>query len=428
MNNTDTLLDYIGTRRLPLIIIIGIYVPIGLAGNLFVLYVYGRRINTTANTHRNGTNSRYFIPSLAVFDMTTLILLSVMLIVKGSFFQEFPTQLLCKGLYFVRCCSEITGGLILLLIAVQRFMCIGLQPTRTLSVSQLRRLLTVVFLCVIVFSSPILYFVDIRDKVIEFGNQNITAQMCSILDPENPVATKMYLLLMQICIVLNIVIVSVLYFKIHRIIHTKLNIAKTDTVRIQTRESKYSPSADEVSSSALNDKPSQDSSTVTKGNTIDEASKGQTPSDDRKNDTNGVKTYTHGVRGATLNKDMTMRSNGTSNDRTQGIHGRATLTKNNTIKSNGTIRRLQRAQKSKSRFTTMFVVILLFYIASYIPVSVIWVTTDDTLVNMLNMSSAKLNVVLFFEANRMLNNIVNPFVYGYYDNVFRRECKKIFCR
>ena len=392
MNNTDTLLDYIGTRRLPLIIIIGIYVPIGLAGNLFVLYVYGRRINTTANTHRNGTNSRYFIPSLAVFDMTTLVLLSVMLIVKGSFFQEFPTQLLCKGLYFVRCCSEITGGLILLLIAVQRFMCIGLQPTRTLSVSQLRRLLAVVFLCVIVFSSPILYFVDIRDKEIEFDNQNITAQMCSILDPENPVSTKIYLLLMQIGIILNIAIVSVLYFKIHRIIHTKLNIAKTDTVRIQTRESKYSPSADEVSSSAVNDKPIQD---ITKGHTIDEASKGQTQSDNRK-------AHTHGVRCATLNKDIAM-------------------------KSNGTIRRLQRAQKSKSRFTTMFVVILLFYIASYIPVSVIWVTTDDTLVNMLNMSSAKLNVVLFFEANRMLNNIVNPFIYGYYDNVFRRECKKIFC-
>lgn len=76
----------------------------------------------------------------------------------------------------------------------------------------------------------------------------------------------------------------------------------------------------------------------------------------------------------------------------------------------------------------MFMIIILVYILSYIPTLAILIATytlsDFTY---LELSTAGINLWLFCARFLLLNHVVNPFIYGYFDIGFRAEFVKIWC-
>ena len=84
---------------------------------------------------------------------------------------------------------------------------------------------------------------------------------------------------------------------------------------------------------------------------------------------------------------------------------------------------------AQKRITIMFFVLILAYIISYTPpliISIVLYAVEDF--KFVTMSKAELAMCVYMTRLVFLNHIVNPFVYGYFDTMFRNRlltwCKR----
>ena len=88
----------------------------------------------------------------------------------------------------------------------------------------------------------------------------------------------------------------------------------------------------------------------------------------------------------------------------------------------------QQKQKAKLKFIVMFLIIVIFYGASYIPFHVFALIDVDQQ----NTSRKERKAQFFLQRVVVLfgfmNHIINPFIYGCFDAIFREKCKEIFYR
>ena len=106
-------------------IIFYICLAVGIIGNSVVILIYSQ-INKERRNHQSGNNYqshvRYYIPSLAAFDLAVLII--------AASPASHVNIWLCKVSTFLVFSAVRISGLILLLITIQRFMYIALIPKR----------------------------------------------------------------------------------------------------------------------------------------------------------------------------------------------------------------------------------------------------------------------------------------------------------
>lgn len=83
----------------------------------------------------------------------------------------------------------------------------------------------------------------------------------------------------------------------------------------------------------------------------------------------------------------------------------------------------------RTKMNVMFLTIILLYILSYIPSIGILILTY-TLNNFyyLQLPGSLMNVWIFFARFLLLNHVINPFIYGYFDVKFRSELKHLCCK
>jgi hypothetical protein len=79
--------------------------------------------------------------------------------------------------------------------------------------------------------------------------------------------------------------------------------------------------------------------------------------------------------------------------------------------------------KAKNRFTVMLMLIALIYIVSNVPTLALVISWKDDPEFWTVVDDASLNVIIILRRLFLINNIVNPFLYGYFDLRFR--CKVI---
>ncbi|XP_071125261.1 5-hydroxytryptamine receptor 2C-like [Mytilus edulis] len=87
---------------------------------------------------------------------------------------------------------------------------------------------------------------------------------------------------------------------------------------------------------------------------------------------------------------------------------------------------LQRARKSRVNFNMMFFTLVIFYMLSYTPTLIMFVITTSDSLYWYKLSSSKLNLYIFLNRLFVIHHIVNPFVYGYFDLVFRKSLSQVF--
>ena len=101
------------------------------------------------------------------------------------------------------------------------------------------------------------------------------------------------------------------------------------------------------------------------------------------------------------------------------------------IRSHSKKRNIQR-QKAKLRFIVMFFVIIVFYAISYTPYHVIELIAlriqETNQEELDDIHVFLLKVLNLYSIFGFVNHIVNPFIYGYFDAVFKEKCKEIFYR
>ena len=416
VNVTDSKQDYIIRISTSTAIIFYACIFVGIIGNAVVFLVYSR-INE--KQRRDGgkdyrTHIRYYIPILAVFDLVTLI-------VGAALPVNAINVWLCKGIYFLMFGAVRTSGLILLLIAIQRFMYIALFPKRVLSIRQLRVSLAVVTLFGAVLTLPDLILVNLRqtpymrytnktklryhnDTLVKHINntfvENINETTGKYIDEttgeyisETNVifinqtvpylhcafdyrssARKAAIIVSLIIILLILFVVSCLYAQILRILLAKLKMP------IKLRKPKKNVSQLESSQETGLEIESQK----------------------QRNDTNKV--YERNDSGASI--EFAYIGNQEGQKRQENVdNGIANTEKRN----------IQR-QKAKLKFIVMFFIIVIFYGVSYIPYHIIGLIHEQTAQNL----RGALKLFGF------VNHIINPFIYGCFDAIFRETCKEIF--
>jgi hypothetical protein len=93
--------------------------------------------------------------------------------------------------------------------------------------------------------------------------------------------------------------------------------------------------------------------------------------------------------------------------------------------------RIDKRKQARHNFTLMFATIILIYVVSYFPtILFVILPGSDPAQFWFSKNAVELNILAFFQRTYLLNHIVNPFIYTYFDLSFRRELIHmiIFCR
>ena len=331
---------------------------IGLIGNGYVLLIYKFKMKDT-------TESRYFIPYLAIVDACASFFTCIIFILNNFYILYFPWDVLCKSLTVLSFIPGLASVLFLLAIAVQRYT--RSKPSGMHFSLFWRRATVVIILTVSVcFGTPFFLFAGVGKIQFVYKGVNLSSTNCQARNNQYPTVENIYYGVLSVGAIVNIVSIFILYICIAVVVYkwnrkTGLNRTAAISVKEHTENTEYSE-LDCIEPLAVN---------ITRTNPMDHSKDVISPKD---------------------------RRNETASPSTQ--------------------------------FNKMFVTIVVAYVLTYIPAGVILITlirktdTDSTAV-LLGFPVWKLQIYSIIERFWIINNIVNPFIYGYFDIEFRKYLKNI---
>lgn len=392
MKSLDNLNQYFVNKLLPNIVWMFVCLITGLVGNALVLFIYSLCIN---GKHRN---ARYFIPILACFDLLASTLSSLHGILHYFFFMNFPSEKLCKFLNFASFFTTTVSAYILMLVAIQRYRKICIPLGKQLNIFWKRTSLAIVIVCSIAFSVPICFTAGIKD----LEKQNLTVSYCSCYSKNYPLFYKFHSSGYCLVILANIITVSILYTRItcqlykhsSRQIPSSRGAIHQDKRKRKNQHQASEKNMETNNTNTCNSKPSKDGHLPT---ISFKRSKESTPvkitSDNQEPMDNAF---------SKANKDA-LCTNALPRSFQRSIN-------NSKIKWT----------KTKVNFNKLFGVIVIFYLLSYVPTFTFLIAHSFGLLNDLDS-----NVAVFLNRLFIINHIVNPFVYGYFDIRFRQSLKSL---
>ena len=380
-NNTDyaKTLDELNSELvadlyLPFIYILGFYMFCGVFGNSTVLYIYLVKF-------RNYGESRFFIPPLAAIDLVTCILNCSILISWVSSPIKHGTDIECKIKSFLCMSSIMASIIILLLIAIDRYLKICRSFGRQIDLQWKKRSIGITIIAALVLSVPFLVFNGAVEST--YPGTNVTARNCLEVDYGVPAAAMFFYGLYLLIVLAELVIMSVLYFCICRRI-VKQKHFKTQYEGDDTSHTPDTP--DNLTNSSNCDiedtnRPNEDAQSI----------------------------------------DTTVRYNRYASR--QDSHGPGQSICLNTLQRNmsNSVKKIPR-----SRLTIMFLVITIVFGISFIPRVVIMVL--ESMGNDFSGISKELAFFLeFLRSVYIANNFTNPFFYSCLDKKFQLELRKLCC-
>lgn len=83
----------------------------------------------------------------------------------------------------------------------------------------------------------------------------------------------------------------------------------------------------------------------------------------------------------------------------------------------------------RQNFTGMFAAIIVLWVISYLPTITLIIipAVKNSIEFWFHMDPVATNILLFLNRAFLLNHVVNPFIYGYFDVGFRKEAANLFC-
>jgi hypothetical protein len=327
---------------------------LGVAGNCVVLYFYAFRMPRA--------DDRYFIPCLAAVDLVACVFGCVFAILMNFYQLVFVWEDLCKLMYFLYSCTTCLSALMLLVIALYRY----LRVCRPHGAQMTKKRRTIAIFCSILGSImiplPSLYFIGKIKGSVNLKNMDVNVTSCGLNEERVGLFSSLYLVLIVVFIFMNIMCTVALYIPVGMIIYKRfVNISNSRHNR-------------EIIGSI----------------NLDLADCEKTSEDRR-----GV----------------------TSNDIKCLQNVPDTMTCKNSVR-----------QSVRHNFTFMFITIVVFYVISYVPTAIlIFVGSEYSFKFWYSLDDVSLNVLMILRRSYIINHIVNPYIYGYFDLNFRRQFIQSVC-
>ncbi|XP_078321456.1 uncharacterized protein LOC144621683 [Crassostrea virginica] len=339
--------------NIPNIFISVFYFLLGVSGNSCVLLVYCLCVKRRHN--------RYYIPFLALVDLLSCLMNSSWEIMFDMQPLTYNDNLGCKWIRFLGNALVILSGLLLVVIALQRFMLVCRPLRHPSSVKTKKIILLSIFIFVICVSSPKFVFTGITK--IKTRDPTINGTVCGILDEfSKSTSLLVYDAILRIIGGVCYVTLIILYIFIVRAIYIrnrKLSESHGKTNRI-LRES------------------SNTHSDVKPARSTPRSSENQSqPREQRDSDTS------------------------------------------NNIKIRNTL--------ATHRFSIMFFIITLILLITIAPRLAIESLEAEDKNFAANFTDTGIVLKGFFENLYILNGVINPMIYGYFDREFRIVLKRKVC-
>lgn len=341
-----------------------IYFIIGCIGNLCVVVVYGTKMRST-------TESRYFIPLLAVADFFACALRAPFELWKNLLPVNFQNILGCQIVWFL--VNIFTYGSIFLLavMTLQRYLKVCWPTKKPLSLRFRRMVLSFIAFFSVAFSAP---FIIWNEKLEINSHVNVTGYICGAnvkrIDKSGnsfisfiTFVSIILLAVMLELLILNALIARTIY------LHLKQKKARLGNASIILKKT---------------------STPTTRGTGVTEISSTDCSFENQSDNIGSVSTT-------------------------------------NTNCQSEKLETKQKDTLSSRRFSYMFITIGLAFIVSYIPQIFLLFSLVHDISFWTNISEIQTIVFKFLDQMVAINNIVNPYIYGYFDLKFKSEVKSLMC-
>ena len=303
------------------------------------------------------TGSRYFIPYLAIADAFTSSVLCLTFTFENFHFLYFPWDILCKGMNFISSVVAFMAGLFLLAIAIQRYT--KMHPAgRQFSLFWRRIAVVAILIVSVTFGIPGFIIAGVGEISLEYKGVNLTSINCQTRNNYYPIFQKVYYAFLTAGVVGNFAAIAALYLSI--------------AVIARRRHGKSKMPA-----------------------------RSETESDETLRDT-----------------EMDSFESRAGNVKATDKCSLATLV----VPNDANATKRNEGKTPSTRFSVMFMTIVAAYVMTLIPpggIMVMLVVTADPSF-WLNLPVWRLQVYIILSRFWVINNIVNPFVYGYFDLEFRK--------
>ncbi|XP_061169444.1 alpha-2 adrenergic receptor-like [Saccostrea echinata] len=375
--------------------IIVIFLCLGLLGNVQVLYLYKYKMPQT--------EERFFIPHLAVADLLSCVCLAFLGITINFNYINFSHEVLCQFLHYISWVTTSWSAFILLMISISRYLKICRPNGKQMSIFAKKCAVGCCLIFSIINTLPVGYFAGYRYQDVNCLQNNITVKMCELREFEGTThILKMVYIFFEIFVLFsNVGITGALYIPIGLQIFRRFK-GRTDK--------KFTYQVNDVSFGKKDKKSLGNLESEVEMEVMRSENKGNEYSKTEAGLDNEIRKQA--FRGPLADAGNSSQSSGKKSDVI-------------TTRKKKSSTRKKRNKNVRNNFTYMFITIIVFYILSYFPTLVtILLATDDPFHFWYSMDVVTLNVVMLMRRSSIINHIVNPIIYGYFDLTFRKAFMK----
>ena len=200
-----------------------VYLVLGLLGNGTVLFIYGRKFGVA-------TDGRFFIPVLAITDIIACVVNCLGHLSEALLPVMYTSDIGCKTQRYLCMITTAISVFMLLLIAISRYIKIC-KPFRA-KLSLKCKNISIIVIIVIAGLISLPFFLFVRSSEVKSEDGRLTGIRCAAVNSGKPVLAMTFKISLLVIILAVLTLVSILYFRIIRVIFTKANIcAKEKTPR-----------------------------------------------------------------------------------------------------------------------------------------------------------------------------------------------------
>lgn len=394
-NNTDYLLQYrksFSDIVLSSAVLNIIGAVIGVTGNSAIIFFYFFRIKERGE--------RYFIPLLGIVDLLGCLTN----IPYYKFYDENmnikPSTAACKITSFLWIFIPGISAHTILVISIQRYflVCKPFGPKMTRFWKRVS--FGVVCFISLAYSAPLLATAGVFTVNVTYRNHNITKEVCNFSDKKsNPMIIYHYLLFLIMAA--NLVITVCMY----------LPVMKQVKILFRSRTVKESKVAFETETSYVSCKSNMETDDTEKPSNSNKL-KGIGITNDNKN----VRFETSDISDEQV--DATDVQNAVIDCMPHNVTAHQKPAKHNKKPKS-------KAGSGQEQVTIMFFYLIVTYVLSYTPPLIIWIllyTSDDI---ESSLTKPERTVLIFLSNLVLLNHVLNPFIYGYFDTKFKEQLRKL---
>ncbi|XP_033743903.1 LOW QUALITY PROTEIN: cholecystokinin receptor-like [Pecten maximus] len=369
-NRTEDVLTWNSELAMSLILIdvfLGIYIVIGVLGNVMIIYIYNVRLNIKID-------DRIFILALAAVDIVVCITGPAFSLTRNILPVAFYGNITCKILWFFTKAMNAVSVELVLVIGVERYLKIcrpfGMQMNNK------AKILVLVLSVIICFvgHAPIFWFYD-QIPVLNI-QRNISGSRCGrIHSTDNSLSETgyFYLLIIFVLAVGTLGLIIFLYVLIGRRIYRRIQRNRNRSISKQSSEP--DPASEAISTT--------------------------------ENDNYSSKEANSGHKSVGASSNMSGKSRRRKSSSSVSV----------------------RNWRQKHRYSLMFLLIAGTCVVTYTPTLIVNLAVNLDSEEFWNYTSPNLRqFYLYLFQVYIVNHVVNPFIYGYFDSAFRTEMKKLLCK